>query len=168
MIRFRSRITSRLIALVSIDTGHPSPNRAKFLSAAASSAYLTVSEIFPIEIRALAIAIFYSAGTAAGGIAAPWFFGRLIDTGSRRALLDGLDLVGWTGVRPLTDQADALRFVVLVDRLYDLEVPVLLGGSGTRGLFSEPMLRGGYRKKYLRCLSRLDDLAARGRGSVAS
>ena len=84
------------------------------------------------------------------------------------ALLDGLDLVGWTGVRPLTDQADALRFVVLVDRLYDLEVPVLLGGSGTRGLFSEPMLRGGYRKKYLRCLSRLDDLAARGRGSVAS
>ncbi|HVC44417.1 MAG TPA: MFS transporter [Candidatus Binataceae bacterium] len=60
-----------------------------FASPAASSAYLTVSEIFPIEIRALAIAIFYSAGTAAGGIAAPWFFGRLIDTGSRRALLDG-------------------------------------------------------------------------------
>ncbi|HVN29024.1 MAG TPA: hypothetical protein VMT64_11085, partial [Candidatus Binataceae bacterium] len=55
-------------------------------SPAASSAYLTVSEIFPLEIRALAIAIFYSAGTAVGGIVAPWFFGRLIDTGSRDEL----------------------------------------------------------------------------------
>jgi MFS family permease len=60
-----------------------------FASPAASSAYLTVSEIFPLEIRALAIAIFYSAGTAVGGIAAPWFFGKLIDTGSRSALLYG-------------------------------------------------------------------------------
>ncbi len=60
-----------------------------FASPAASSAYLTVSEIFPLEIRALAIAIFFSAGTAVGGIAAPWFFGRLIDTGSRAALLHG-------------------------------------------------------------------------------
>jgi MFS family permease len=60
-----------------------------FASPAASSAYLTVSEIFPLEVRALAIATFFSAGTAAGGIAAPWFFGRLIDTGSRAALFDG-------------------------------------------------------------------------------
>jgi MFS family permease len=60
-----------------------------FASPAASSAYLTVSEIFPLEIRALAIATFFSAGTAAGGIAAPWFFGRLIDTGSRTALFYG-------------------------------------------------------------------------------
>jgi MFS family permease len=60
-----------------------------FASPAASSAYLTVSEIFPLEIRAVAIAIFFSAGTAVGGIAAPWFFGRLIDTGSRAALLHG-------------------------------------------------------------------------------
>jgi len=79
------------------------------------------------------------------------------------ALLDGLSLVGLTDVRPLTDQADALRLVVLVDRLYDLDVPVLLGGSGTLGLFGESMLRGGYRKKYLRALSRLEDLAERGR-----
>ena len=57
-----------------------------FASPAASSAYLTVSEIFPLEMRALAIAIFYSAGTAVGGIVAPWFFGRLIDTGSRDEL----------------------------------------------------------------------------------
>jgi MFS family permease len=60
-----------------------------FASPAASSAYLTVSEIFPLEIRALSIAIFFAAGTMIGGIAAPWFFGRLIDTGSRAALLHG-------------------------------------------------------------------------------
>jgi MFS family permease len=54
-----------------------------FASAAASSAYLTVSEIFPLEIRALAIALFFSLGTAAGGVAAPWLFGVLIGSGSR-------------------------------------------------------------------------------------
>ena len=58
-------------------------------SPAASSAYLTVSEIFPLEMRAIAIAIFYSAGTGVGGIIAPWFFGRLIDTGSRDELWVG-------------------------------------------------------------------------------
>jgi MFS family permease len=60
-----------------------------FASPAASSAYLTVSEVFPQEVRALAIAVFYSAGTATGGIIAPWFFGSLIDSGSRSALLLG-------------------------------------------------------------------------------
>jgi MFS family permease len=60
-----------------------------FASAAASSAYLTVSEIFPLEIRGLAIAIFYAAGTLAGGVAAPFIFGLLIQTGSRTALLYG-------------------------------------------------------------------------------
>jgi MFS family permease len=60
-----------------------------FASAAASSAYLTVSETFPIEIRALAIAIFYAAGTAFGGVAAPYLFGLLIGTGSREAVLVG-------------------------------------------------------------------------------
>jgi MFS family permease len=54
-----------------------------FASAAASSAYLTVSEIFPLEIRALAIAFFYAIGTGIGGVAAPWLLGALIDTGSR-------------------------------------------------------------------------------------
>lgn len=52
-------------------------------SPAASSAYLTVSEIFPLETRALAIAFFFSLGTGAGGVAAPWLFGTLIGTGSR-------------------------------------------------------------------------------------
>lgn len=60
-----------------------------FASAAASSAYLTVAESFPLEVRALAIAIFYAAGTGLGGVAAPWLFGALIETGSRDAVLGG-------------------------------------------------------------------------------
>ena len=60
-----------------------------FASAAASSAYLTVSEIFPLEIRALAIAFFYAVGTGIGGIVGPWLFGVLIDTGSRISVFGG-------------------------------------------------------------------------------
>ena len=60
-----------------------------FASAAASSAYLTVSETFPLEIRALAIAMFYAIGTGLGGVAGPWLFGALIDTGSRTSILAG-------------------------------------------------------------------------------
>jgi MFS family permease len=60
-----------------------------FASAAASSAYLTVSETFPLEIRALAIAFFYAVGTGIGGVAAPWLFGLLIDTGSRASVFAG-------------------------------------------------------------------------------
>ncbi len=60
-----------------------------FASAAASAAYLTVSELFPLEIRALAIAVFFALGTAAGGVAAPWLFGSLIGTGSREAVFYG-------------------------------------------------------------------------------
>jgi MFS family permease len=58
-------------------------------SAAASSAYLTVSEVFPLEVRGLAIAIFYACGTLTGGVAAPFIFGLLIQTGSRTALFYG-------------------------------------------------------------------------------
>ncbi|PVX85083.1 putative MFS family arabinose efflux permease [Paraburkholderia unamae] len=64
-----------------------------FASAAASSAYLTVSESFPLEIRALAIAVFYAFGTALGGIIGPAFFGRLIDTHQRSEVFTGY-LVG--------------------------------------------------------------------------
>jgi len=63
-----------------------------FASAAASSAYLTVSEIFPLEIRALAIAFFYAVGTGVGGAGAPWLLGVLIDTGSRSSVALGYDL----------------------------------------------------------------------------
>jgi MFS family permease len=52
-------------------------------SSAASAAYLTVSEIFPLEIRAFAIAIFYAIGTLAGGVGAPLLFGWLIESGSK-------------------------------------------------------------------------------------
>jgi MFS family permease len=58
-------------------------------SAAASSAYLTVSEIFPLEMRALAIAVFYAIGTGVGGFVAPTVFGMLIETESRQAILKG-------------------------------------------------------------------------------
>ena len=58
-------------------------------SAAASSAYLTVSETFPLEMRALAIAFFYAVGTGIGGVAGPWLFGLLIDTGSRWSVYGG-------------------------------------------------------------------------------
>jgi MFS family permease len=54
-----------------------------FASAAASAAYLTVSESFPLEARALAIAFFYAVGTAIGGVASPWLFGTLVGTGDR-------------------------------------------------------------------------------------
>src|SRR5437899_2602654 len=60
-----------------------------FASAAASSAYLTVSEPFPLEVRALAIAFLYAVGTGIGGVAGPWLFGALIDTGSRFSLFVG-------------------------------------------------------------------------------
>lgn len=58
-------------------------------SPAASAAYLTVGESFPLESRALVIAVFYAAGTAIGGIAGPAIFGALIDTGSRHDLMWG-------------------------------------------------------------------------------
>jgi MFS family permease len=58
-------------------------------SAAASSAYLTVSELFPVELRGMAIALFYAVGTATGGLVAPALFAALVQTGSRGRVLDG-------------------------------------------------------------------------------
>jgi len=58
-------------------------------SPAASAAYLTVSETFPLEVRALAIALFYAVGTGIGGVAGPALFGYLIDTGSRSSVFAG-------------------------------------------------------------------------------
>jgi MFS family permease len=63
-------------------------------SAAASSAYLTVGESFPLEMRAIAIALFYAFGTGVGGVAGPVLFGALIDTGSRGSILWGYLLGG--------------------------------------------------------------------------
>ena len=63
-----------------------------FASAAASAAYLTVSELFPLELRAMSIAIFFALGTAIGGVGAPWLFGALIGSGSRESVFLGYAL----------------------------------------------------------------------------
>jgi MFS family permease len=63
-------------------------------SAAASSAYLTVSEVFPVEMRAIAISLFYAIGTALGGFAGPPLYGAIIESGSRQALFGAYALAG--------------------------------------------------------------------------
>ena len=60
-----------------------------FASAAASAAYLTVGECFPLEIRALTIALFYAFGTLLGGVGGPWLFGVLIESGNRGDIVAG-------------------------------------------------------------------------------
>jgi MFS family permease len=82
-------------------------------SAAASSAYLTVSEVFPLEMRALAISVFYAVGTGAGGFIAPVLFGYLIESGSRGAVTVGYGigagLVVLAGILALRYAVDAER-----------------------------------------------------------
>ncbi|RJF96505.1 MFS transporter [Noviherbaspirillum cavernae] len=82
-------------------------------SAAASSAYLTVSEVFPLEMRAVAISVFYAVGTGAGGFAAPVLFGMLIETGNRGAVAVGYGigaaLVVFAGLLALRFAVDAER-----------------------------------------------------------
>jgi MFS family permease len=94
-----------------------------FASAAASSAYLTVSETFPLEIRALAIAVFYAIGTGVGGVVGPWLFGFLIDTGSRQSLFMGY-LAG--ALLMIAAGIIALRFAVAAERraLEDVATPL--------------------------------------------
>jgi MFS family permease len=76
-----------------------------FASAAASSAYLTVSEIFPLEIRAFAIAFFYAVGTGVGGVAGPLLLGALIDTGSRGSVALGYALGAFLMIAAAAAQA---------------------------------------------------------------
>ena len=75
------------------------------------------------------------------------------------ALVEGVGLVGLLRVQPVADQNAALRLVVLADRLYDRDVPLVSSGVPLDALFPEDLLRGGYRKKYLRAVSRLTALA---------
>ncbi|MFJ2604119.1 cell division protein ZapE [Streptomyces sp. NPDC091279] len=84
------------------------------------------------------------------------------------ALTDGIEAVCLTDVRPIPDQSTALRLVVLADRLYDREVPVLASGLPFDRLFSEEMLAGGYRKKYFRAISRLTALARDGKSLITT
>jgi cell division protein ZapE len=80
------------------------------------------------------------------------------------ALLDGVSVVCLEDVRTVEDQAVALRLVVLADRLYDRDIPVVASGVSMDELFAPPLLEGGYRKKYYRAISRLDALAREGAG----
>lgn len=77
-------------------------------------------------------------------------------------LIEGVSAVYITGVHPLDDQNVALRLVALTDRLYDAGIPVVASGAKLDTLFSEEMLTGGYRKKYLRATSRLLALSRQG------
>jgi len=76
-------------------------------------------------------------------------------------LLAGVSLAIWRDVVAFTDQNDALRFVALVDRLYDADVPIRATGVAVDEVFPDDMLSGGFRKKYLRAQSRLVALTHR-------
>ena len=84
-------------------------------------------------------------------------------------LVEGLAAVSWRGVTQLHNQAQALRLVALIDRLYDARIPILATGLPLDEVFDDTMLGGGYRKKYLRATSRLIALTRLGvnpQGSV--
>jgi cell division protein ZapE len=76
-------------------------------------------------------------------------------------LIAGVDAIAWRDVEPFTDQNDALRFVALVDRLYDADIPIRATGTPLDEIFPDEMLSGGFRKKYLRAQSRLVALTHR-------
>lgn len=78
-----------------------------------------------------------------------------------RLLLTDVRAVGLLHVRTISDQSAALRMVVFVDRLYDLDIDVYMSGVPVAELFASELLRGGYRKKYFRALSRLAALQVR-------
>jgi cell division protein ZapE len=72
----------------------------------------------------------------------------------------GLDRVGLIGTKVIQDQSDALRFVAFVDRAYEEQVAIRGAGLDTTKLFRAEHIEGGFRKKYLRAVSRLGALAA--------
>ncbi|MPY09194.1 cell division protein ZapE [Arthrobacter bussei] len=104
----------------------------------------------------------------AGGVLAEDDFSELVahladvHPSRYRQLLDGVDAVAWHGVETITEQSVALRFVVLADRLYDRDVPIMASGTTFDQLFTEEMMHGGYMKKYYRAVSRLTALARQG------
>ncbi|WP_029089070.1 cell division protein ZapE [Brevibacterium album] len=82
-------------------------------------------------------------------------------------MLDGTDTIVWDDVLTIESEGVALRFVALVDRMYDRDIAVHNSGVRLDSVFTEEMVAGGYRKKYLRCLSRLTALAQKGREQAA-
>ena len=79
---------------------------------------------------------------------------------SYSGLLAGVQCIGLRDVHELTDQSAALRFVAFIDRVYDAQIPIRATGIPLTSIFGGGMLDGGYRKKYLRCMSRLNALTA--------
>ncbi|MCB1274196.1 MAG: cell division protein ZapE [Leucobacter sp.] len=84
---------------------------------------------------------------------------------SYAGLLTGVQTIGLRDVHELTDQSAALRFVAFIDRVYDAQIPIRATGVPLTSIFAGGMLDGGYRKKYLRCMSRLNALT---QGTVAA
>jgi len=70
-------------------------------------------------------------------------------------MLAGIDMIALEDVVQLTNQTDALRLVAFVDRVYDAQIPIVASGLRLDEVFGLEMLQGGYRKKYLRAISRL-------------
>jgi cell division protein ZapE len=70
-------------------------------------------------------------------------------------LLDGIEAIVLDDVTPLHSQTDALRFVAFIDRVYDAQIPIIASGTPLDEVFAGDMMSGGYRKKYLRSVSRL-------------
>ena len=79
---------------------------------------------------------------------------------SYQGLLDGVQCIGLRDVHELTDQSAALRFVAFIDRVYDAQIPLRATGIPLTSIFGGGMIDGGYRKKYLRCISRLNALTS--------
>jgi len=77
---------------------------------------------------------------------------------SYTGLLEGVRVIGLRDAHELTDQSSALRFVAFIDRVYDAQIPIRATGLPLTSIFGGGMLEGGYRKKYLRCMSRLNAL----------
>ncbi|GAA4366546.1 cell division protein ZapE [Agromyces bauzanensis] len=75
-------------------------------------------------------------------------------------LIDGLEIIALQGVHELNDQNAALRLVAFIDRVYDAEVPIVASGLPLDRVFDDEMMGGGYRKKYLRSMSRMIALTA--------
>ncbi len=98
---------------------------------------------------------------ASGGVASDDGFGDLVAHLARVhpsryiRLIDGVDLIGLRDVTSFDDQSAALRFVAFVDRAYDAQLPIRATGVPLNEVFRADMLAGGYRKKYLRAISRL-------------
>lgn len=85
---------------------------------------------------------------------------KQVHPSSYAALITGIENIGLENVFELTDQSAALRFVAFIDRVYDAQIPIFTSGVPLNRIFGGGMLDGGYRKKYLRCMSRANALCA--------